>query len=702
MRIAPLLLLSLLLAGGAAAKPLSDEDDQTKCPKGAVCGSIQRPLDPSGTVKGAVKIAYRLYRHTDSGAPLAGTIVAQEGGPGYASIGSSYSYKLLFAPLMTDHDLLMVNARGTGSSAIDCRSVQHSPVRTPRDVGECGRSLKGASVLYGTRLAVDDMVAVLDSLGIGTIDYYGDSYGTFFGQVFSALYPGRLRSVVLDGAYPVIGETPWYTNAGIVVRRGFDDACKRAPYCAGLKGSSLERIRKLVRTVRDAPISGRAPDGEGKVRAVTADPGSIGNILYAGTSGPVNTRELDASIRAWFDNRDAKPLLRLVAESNASEDPTPPQDYSYGLFAAVSCMDYQQIYDMSTSPAQRRAQRRAALEAQRRSDPDIYDPLSIAEFQTVPIDIGVLNLCIDWPVKNPPYAPGKPIPDGAAFTQAPTLVINGEMDMLTTAAEGAIVTSQYPHGRQVVVANSFHVDALYDVDDCAQAIVRRFVATLDAGDVSCAQKVAPVRLVPFFPLRAADAIAAVPEAGNTATAKQLSLASAAVQTVARRDRALEHQLQRQRRRSARRALDLYPARSRRALPPDGRALDQGPLRLGHRGMGPARRLHPCRSCLRHDAYRCALERPRDRRHGDAQGDDRPPHPRRDHAGTVGAGDEQGRRRPRPMDALPLRGDEHGIGAALFRAVRPRRRRRRRRRGQDRARGGGPRSDQAAGGGRQHQ
>ncbi len=242
--------------------------------------------------------------------------MAQEGGPGFASIRSSYGYEQLFAPLSTDHDLLMIDARGTGPTGIDCKSLQGSPVRTPRDIGDCGRALGHAADLYGTRLAVDDMAAVLDALGIQTIDYYGDSYGTFFGQVFSALYPGRLRAVVLDGAYPVIGETPWYSNAGRVVRKGFVEACERTPYCAGLKGSSLERIRKLVKYTRTAPISGRATDAEGAVHEVTADPGTIGNTLYDGTEGPVIYRDLDAASRAWFDNHDPKPLLRLVAESN--------------------------------------------------------------------------------------------------------------------------------------------------------------------------------------------------------------------------------------------------------------------------------------------------------------------------------------------------------------------------------------------------
>jgi len=500
------------------------------CPSDAECGTILRPLDPDHGIGGKISIAYRLYHHTGHGA-AAGTILAQEGGPGLPSIRSHGGYLYLFAPLRADRDILMVDARGTGDSGvIDCPSIQRNSVRTPEDVGECGRSLGRAADYYGTRLAAEDTKAVLDKLKITTVDYYGDSYGTFFGQVFSALYPGMLRSVVLDGAYPVIGESPWYPHAGEVVRRGFNLACERTAYCAGLKGSSLGRIEKLLDTVRTHPISGRAPDGEGQLRDVVVDASSLGLILYDGEQGPLNYRDLDAATRAFFDNGDTLPLLRLGAENIANEDPTPVKGYSYGLFVATSCMDYQQIYNMQSPLARRVKQRDAAVAKEQEKHPEVYAPLTIAEFQTVPIDIDILNLCIDWPVRNPPYAPGLPIPDGATFTEAPTLVVNGELDMLTTAAEGAIVAKQYPHGQQVVIANSFHVDAIYDVDNCAQAIVRRFVETLSAGDTSCAANVKPVRLVPIFVRHAADAIPAVPSGGNTATSLDLSIASAAVQT----------------------------------------------------------------------------------------------------------------------------------------------------------------------------
>ncbi|HTT97886.1 MAG TPA: alpha/beta fold hydrolase [Rhizomicrobium sp.] len=459
--------------------------------------------------------------------------MAQEGGPGFSTFGSAGGYLTLFDPLRKDRDILMVDARGTGASrAIACPSVQRSPKRSTADIAACGRYLGRAANFYGTRLAAQDMAAVLDTLHIGKIDYYGDSYGTFFGQVFSALYPNRLRSVVLDSAYPVIGETPWYFHAGEVVRQGYEDACRRTPSCAAQPGSSMDRIRRLVAYLAGHPIRGNAPDGEGHMHAVTVTPAMIGQMLFDGTNGPINHRELDAATRALFENHDAAPLVRLTSENLANEFPQDPKSFSYGLFAAVSCIDYQQIYDMRSPVSSRHTQRDAAVTAREKEFPQTYDPLSFVQFQQVPLDISVLNFCIDWPNAPLPYAPGKPIPEGAKFTNAPTLVLNGELDMLTTSAEGAVVTAQFPHGKQLIVANSFHVVAVDDVDGCGQRIVRHFVETLDPGDTSCVEKVAPVRLVPKFVLRATDAVPAAVADGNEADVRDRALASSALQTAA--------------------------------------------------------------------------------------------------------------------------------------------------------------------------
>ncbi len=91
------------------------------------------------------------------------------------------------------------------------------------------------------------------------------------------------------------------------------------------------------------------------------------------------------------------------------------------------------------------------------------------------------------------------------------LVLSGEMDSITTPAEGAMITDQFPNSQQVVVRNSFHVTAMGDIDDCAQRLVRAFVRApgpLRPALRACADRVEPVRTLGSFPRRLAEVPAA--------------------------------------------------------------------------------------------------------------------------------------------------------------------------------------------------
>jgi hypothetical protein len=107
----------------------------------AYCGSMDRPLDPSGIVPGSVSIVFELYPHTGSGAAT-GMLVATEGGPGYPATLSRDDYLALIEPLRVGRDLLLMDNRGTGQSgAIDCAALQTAERWTVDLVGACGRSL---------------------------------------------------------------------------------------------------------------------------------------------------------------------------------------------------------------------------------------------------------------------------------------------------------------------------------------------------------------------------------------------------------------------------------------------------------------------------------------------------------------------------------------------------------------------------------
>jgi len=496
-----------------------------------MCGTLTRPLDPAGQVPGTIDIGFQLYPARDTSQPPIGTIVAVEGGPGFASTGSAGGYRGLFYPLMDRRNLLIVNNRGTGNSgAIVCEPLQSEPVQTIQAVGACGAQLGDTADLYGTAIATGDLAAVLDALGTGPIDLYGDSYGTWFSQAFAVNHPDKVRAVILDSAYPVIGENPFYPFSGIFNRIDYNLVCQRSLTCQSLPGDSNDRIDALVRDLRAHPFTGQAHDGNGNLRNVTANPTAVAYTMYGGTMGEVIYRDLDAAARAQFAG-DSAPLLRLFAENNLTsgfrQSGGPATEYSRGLFAAVSCSDYLQLYDMTAPPAVRVAQDQAAIAREEAIDPGVYAPFTIDEFRKVAIDTSVLDLCVNWPVPSAAHPPQHSVPPDATFPAVPVLVLSGELDSLTTPAEGHLAAGLFPNGQQVLIANSFHVTAVADEDNCASVLARNFFLNLSPGDTSCAAKIAEVRTVPTFATVVADVQPAQPLPGNEGTIADLRVAAAA-------------------------------------------------------------------------------------------------------------------------------------------------------------------------------
>jgi pimeloyl-ACP methyl ester carboxylesterase len=509
------------------------------------CGTLSRPLDPTGRVPGSIDIGFEFYPHTDAGA-RAGTILAQEGGPGYSTTGSRDGYVRLFTPLRTRRDILLVDKRGSGrSAAIDCRPLQKARDPKPATLRACGVQLGRRAWLYGSDLAADDVAAVLAALGTGRVDYYGDSYATFFGQVFATRHPELLRTVVLDSAYPVLGGTPYFQteieNGPVAMER----VCARSPVChdavAAGGPSATDRFAALLATLRANPVSGPAPGANGDMRMVTADPPALFLVIYEVGNNLVAYRDLDAAARALAAG-DALPLLRLVAEAeDAAAGGGPADQFSVGLAHAVMCQDYHAVFDLAAPEPQRRRQFAAAIAAKAASDPGLYAPFTLADAMAAPADPEALDSCLAWPAPPPEATPGFPVPRDAHFPDVPVLVLAGELDTVTSPREAKQTTALFPKAWFVVVRNTGHETAVGDggvfvppyggdLARCAGPIVLHFVASGgDPGDTSCATGVRPLRTVPAFATTWRDVPPALTH--GDAGADALSLASAAAETV---------------------------------------------------------------------------------------------------------------------------------------------------------------------------
>ena len=237
------------------------------------CGSLPRPLDPARPSGPRIDIGFRwLPARRPARHPA---LVAVEGGPGYPSTGSRYEYTSIYGPLLRGRGLLLVDNRGTGTSAlIDCKPLHTfagvtSGPEFPGVVARCARQIERryrqpgrrplhAADLFATAYATRDFAAVLRALRLGKVDLYGDSYGTFFVQSFISRYQRHLHSVILDSTYPVRNLDPWYASSGDVARRAMDAVCERDAGCAAAApGSATARLAQLLTRVRRGPIGGR-------------------------------------------------------------------------------------------------------------------------------------------------------------------------------------------------------------------------------------------------------------------------------------------------------------------------------------------------------------------------------------------------------------------------------------------------------------
>jgi pimeloyl-ACP methyl ester carboxylesterase len=198
-----------LLLGGLAMNTAVQAD--TSCPSGARCGSVTVPLDRANPLAGTIAIAYVFLPHTDTSRPALGTIVPNPGGPGNSTTAFTI-YQSAFAPLRGRRDLLLIDARGTGmSGALTCPSLAAlDPLSIDKTTlgTVCARDLGARAGLYGSAAIADDIDAVRATLGVDKLDLWGDSYGTFLMPVYAARHPQHVRSIVLDGAFPIASD-PW-------------------------------------------------------------------------------------------------------------------------------------------------------------------------------------------------------------------------------------------------------------------------------------------------------------------------------------------------------------------------------------------------------------------------------------------------------------------------------------------------------------
>ena len=491
----------------------------------AWCGRLERPWDPAMAGSETFNVGFVLTLPTGSARaaavsprlPATSAIVALEGGPGYGGISSGTDFAEAFGDELSTRALLVMDQRGTGLSApVDC-DVEIADADTWREaIGSCASKLGDRFDLFGTTLAADDLAALINALQLGPSNIYGVSYGTFFGQVFAGRHPDLTRTLLLDSAYPVFGEEGWVETVGPSLTDALDLACSRASSCSRIRGRSSDRLARVLNELRRSPVRVRAPAPDGSRKNASITPSKLFQAIIDAGYGGTTFAGLDPALRAAHAG-DWLPLGRLVNESRGG-GLRPLGDGSDevndGLMYAVICQDYPQIVGPSSSSAARYEQYHLSVNAGRIAKASLYAPFTVDEFLAT--DWWDQESCLDWPVSTR-YPAVPPIPPSGVYGAQPTLVLSGDLDLITTVREGAMVAAQFPNSRQIVVASGTHG---LTGNECIDGLIQEFLdepqPIIDGAGGQCATNEPPVRVVSGYPM----------------TSKGISMSVGAARTVA--------------------------------------------------------------------------------------------------------------------------------------------------------------------------
>ena len=204
------------------------------CGDGIECATLEVPMVHDDPSQGTIRIALNRFAAAPEG--RIGVLLVNPGGPGGSGVDLVEDMGWLLDMVVPGFDLIGFDPRGVGgSSRVSCMEDLDDQVFVLED-GEdptalfelaevvSAACLEGSGDLalhVGTNNVARDMDLIRQALGEEQISFLGYSYGSRIGAVYAALFPDRVRAMVLDGP---VDPAEQISSASPVQGQGFEDA----------------------------------------------------------------------------------------------------------------------------------------------------------------------------------------------------------------------------------------------------------------------------------------------------------------------------------------------------------------------------------------------------------------------------------------------------------------------------------------------
>ncbi|WP_377270093.1 alpha/beta hydrolase [Peterkaempfera sp. SMS 1(5)a] len=319
------------------------------------CATFKVPLDYAHPEQGDLTLIADRKKAT-GGAPRAGSLVLNPGGPGGSGIAYLEGVAASFAaPVRAAYDLVGFDPRGVGrSDPVECLSAPRMDAFAAADVtpdnaaetatlvkevrefaAGCEQRSRRILPYVDTIAAARDMDVLRALLGDDKLTYVGKSYGTYLGAAYAGLFPSRVGRMVLDGALDPSLDA---RQAALGQAAGFEVAWSAfAKDCVSRSGCPLGRTTAEAGTRLDALFRSidRTPLATGSSRRLTEALATTGVIqaMYADFLWP----QLRTALKDAQQGKGAG----LLALSDSYYDRRSDGGYGNLMYAnmAVNCLD---------------------------------------------------------------------------------------------------------------------------------------------------------------------------------------------------------------------------------------------------------------------------------------------------------------------------------------------------------------------------
>ncbi|GAA3196277.1 alpha/beta hydrolase [Actinocorallia longicatena] len=314
-----------------------------------LCGLLEVPLDYGDPGGRKIRIAVSRLVHTDD-AGYQGVILVNPGGPGGSGLSTAAGTSASLPPrVAARYDWIGFDPRGVGSSLpqVTCDPGYMYPADAPRPdyvpedtaaeqawlarakafADDCATRHGDLLPHLSTENSARDMESIREALNVEKISYYGYSYGTYLGAVYTTLFPDRVGRMVLDGV--VKPSDVWY-EANLEQNKAFEKRFD-AFFAWVARHDARFRLGDTPRRVQLAYYGMRAALKTGPVGRI--GPSEFDDSVLKAGYGSWSWAKIAERLSAWHSGHDLDALRALVGPPSA----TGPNEYT--MYLAVECRD---------------------------------------------------------------------------------------------------------------------------------------------------------------------------------------------------------------------------------------------------------------------------------------------------------------------------------------------------------------------------